>query len=396
MKYAIIIPAGVVDEQLDELHGRTPLQAALLPTLDRLAATGRLGSAFTIPPGFPADSVPALLGILGYDPRTNAAARGPLEALARGLTLEPGDQVFRCNLVTVTNGHLADFTAGYIGALEAERLIDDLNEALEQPQARFVAGRSFRHLFAWTGAGELPDLNTTEPQAILDEPISKHLPRGERSDPLRQLVRWSQKILAEHDINLVRADLGEAPANCAWVYGQGPPPALPAFAERYHVTGAVVAGTDLMRGLGAALGLEVIDVPGATGLPDTDLEAKAHAALDALERYDLVCVHVEAADEAGHLGDAQQKVAILERIDREIVAPLAARLADEPAHRILVMPDHPTPVALRRHTANPSIFLISGTGIASNRGEAFDEINAAVGELQVDRAGELMDYFLRR
>ena len=395
-KYAIVIPSGAVDEPVAALDGRTPLQVALLPAFDRIAARGRVGTATTIPDGFPPSGEIALLSVLGYDPRTQHVARGPLEALARNVPFGPRDQVFRCNLVTVTDRRLRDFTAGYIEPVQAERLIDDLNNALEDRSVRLHYGRSYRNLFVWADPGPLPKLRTTDPQGIFDEPIRRHMPHGAGSEPLERLVRWSQRVLAEHDINQVRRDLGENPANAIWVYGEGPRPVLPAFAERFKLRGTLVAGTDLARGLSRVIGWDVAHVPEATGLLDTNLAAKGAAAVDALDTHDLVCVHVEAADEASHLGDTNRKMRLLEDIDRHIVAPLLERLESESRHRILIMPDHGTSATRCTHMDDPTIFAMSGSGIESNRGEAFDEQNAVVGELHLERACDLMEYFLRR
>lgn len=396
MKYAIIILSGAVDGPVEELGGRTPLEAATLPVLDDLAARGRLGSALTVPPGEVPRSEVALLNVLGYDPAAHPVGRGRLEARAAGIELGPDDAAFRCNLVTVVDGKLRDFTAGYIDTAQAEHLLDALNEALEDDQVHLYPGASFRNLFVWRQAGLLSGLRTEEPQFALDEDLDAHLPRGPDSEPLRRLVRWSQRLLDAHDANAVRRDLGENPANAVWVYGHGAPVELPSYAARFGLRGVLVAGTLLARGLARAIGWDVRRVPGATGLLDSDLVAKGRAAVAAVAAYDLVCVHVEAADEASHMGDAGLKVRTLEAIDRHVVAPLLDRLERESAYRVLVMPDHATSVATRRHTGEPTIFVMAGAGIASNRGAAFDESSAAMGELHVERAWELMDYFLRR
>lgn len=396
MKHAIVIPSGAVGEALDEFGGRTPLQAAELPTLDDLAAAGRTGTARNVPEGMAPTSETAMLSVLGYDPRNHPVARGPLEAIARGLPFGENDQVFRCNLITVTDGRLLDLAAGYIDTVQAGRLLADLNDALEDRSASFHAGRSYRGLFFWRDAGPMPRLRTTDPQGLLDQPLKRHLPAGAGAEPLAQLYHWAQRRLVEHDINIVRQDLGENPANGIWVYGQGPRPELPAFATRFGMRGAMVAGVDRVRGLARVIGWDVLDVPGATGLPDTALAAKGKAAIKALDRYDLVCVHVEAADELSHAGDAPRKLALLEALDQDVIAPLYARLRSESQYRLLVMPDHGTSVVSRRHTADPTIFLIAGTGIDSNRGDAFDEPTAAGGELHLDRGSDLMEYFLRR
>ena len=396
MKYLVVIPSGAVDEPVAELGDRTPLQAAHLPALDELARAGRMGTALTIPDGLSPSSEVSLPSALGYDPRAYRVPRGPVEARARGLRVDAGEQVFRCDLVTVTDGRLVDLSAGYIDTAQAEPLIDSLNDALADREGRFHVGHSFRHLLVWKGAGPLRSVRTTASHLVLNRPISRHLPRGRGSDPLRRLVRWSQDVLRDHDVNQVRRDLGENPANAVWIYGHGPLPALPRFVERFGLTGAIVAGTAFARGLGQLIGWRVVDVPGATGLLDTDLTAKAKAAIDALENHDLVCVHVEAADEAGHLGDAGRKIEVLEGLDRRVIAPLIERMRQERAYRILVLPDRATPVARRTHVAGPTIFVICGTDIESSRGVAFDEVTAAEGEVRVERGWELMEYFVRR
>jgi 2,3-bisphosphoglycerate-independent phosphoglycerate mutase len=396
MKCAIVIPAGAVDEPVEELGGDTPLQAAQLPACDELALSGAVGITRTVPAGLPATSENALASVLGYDPTKFPVPRGPLEALALGVAVGGRDQVFRCNLATISDGRLLDFAAGYIAPNEAQPLIAHLNAVFGPEGVEFVAGRSYRNLLVWRDAGPLPKLRTVSPHDLVDQPVKKHAPRGRGSDPLRKLLKRAQEVLAEHDVNVVRQDLGENPANAIWPWGQGVLPDVPSFLTRQGLRGALVAGSFLARGLGQLIGWEVIVPPGATALPDTDYAAKGRAAVAALERFDLVCVHVEAPDEAGHLGDARAKVRALEAIDREIVTPVLAALKKEPRWRMLVMPDHATPVTARTHTAAPTVFALAGTGIESNRGKALDERNAAMGEMNVERGWELMEYCLRR
>jgi len=395
-KYAVIIPDGAVDEPVEELEGRTPLQAAELPALDELAALGRVGTARTIPEGRPPACETALLSVLGYSPEHYPAARGPLEALGRGLQPGPDDQVFCCNLVTLIDGYMRDATAGYIGTAEARRIIDDLNGGLPDRHMRIHACDSYRNLLIWANEDPLAKVITTAPDQVLDQPAQKYLPQGRGAEPLTRLIRWSQQALAEHDVNVVRRDLGENPATSIWPWGHGPTPNLPPFRERFGLDGAVITGVDLVRGIGQLIGWDVVDVPGATGLPGTDYAAKGQAAVAALDGYELVCVHVQAPDEAGRAGRAEEKCQALEAIDREIVAPLVRRLKQERQWRVLVMADHATPVARRAHTADRTIFAMAGSGIDSSRGDAFDEPNAEIGELHVDRGSDLMEYFLRR
>jgi len=396
MKHVIVIPDGAADESLAELDGRTPLQAASLPVLTELAKRGRLGTARSIPPEMPAHSESALLSLLGYDPRQFAVARGPLEALGRGLPVDAHDAVFRCSLVTVVDGSLRDHTAGLVTSREARALLDELNADASEEALRLHAGAGHRNLCIWRGgAAAAAQVRTTQPTDVLDQPVEAHLPRGHGAEPLLRLMERATK-LAEHDINVVRGDLGENPANAIWLWGNGPRPELPGFAQRYGVRGAVVCGIDLLRGLGRLLGLEVLEADGATGLIETNYPAKAQAAIDALERVDLVVVHVQAPDTASHLGRTADKVRALERIDAEIVAPLARRLQQEEAWRLLVMPAHATPICTRRHNPGGTIFLIAGHDIESHRGERFDEASAADGELHLEQACDLMEYFLRR
>lgn len=395
MKFAIVIPEGAPDRPLEELGGRTPLSAARLPVLDELARRGRLGRARTVPEGMYPTGEVGLLSALGYDPRQWALARGPLEAFARGVRLGRRDQAFRCNLVTVTDGELRDACAGYISTAEALRIVADLRQVLPDPRLELHEGPSFRQLLIWREIGPLSGLQTVPPHVCLGRPVRRSLPRGRESTPLLTFIRRAAELLGEHDVNVVRHDLGENPANAIWPWGHGRLGSVPSFESRFGLRAAIVAGTDMARGLGRLIRWEVRDVPGANGLLDTDLSAKGSAAVSALDSVDLVCVHVEAADEAGHLGNPQEKVRILEQIDSQIVAPLVARLCHEPAWRILVIPGHATPVPERTHTDDAVPFVMAGSDIESNRGEAFDERSAAEGELHLERAHELMEYFLR-
>ncbi|MFH1746450.1 MAG: 2,3-bisphosphoglycerate-independent phosphoglycerate mutase [Planctomycetota bacterium] len=396
MKYAVVIPAGAVDEPVPELDGRTPLQAAEIPALDRMAATGQLGTAVTIPPGYQPRGEIGVLSVFGYDPKRYPLARGPLEAYARGMEHGPADRVFRCSLVTLAEGRMQDIHAGGISTTQASQLLEHLNAELADPKACFYAGQSYRNLFVWRDAGPLAKLQTTDPQGLIEQPIRRHLPRGADAEPLRRLIRWSQRMLEDHEINQVRRDLNENPANAVWVYGQGHLPDIPRFAGRFGVRGALVAGVDMVRGLARRIGWRIIDTPGATGLPDTDYAAKGRAAIAALDEYDLICVHIEAPDEAGHAGDAFQKVASLEAIDSLIVEPLHQRLLQESEYRILVIPSHATPVKMRAHSANPSIFVMAGSDIGSGPrgGTGFDESEAINGKMHVEPAAGLMEHFI--
>ncbi len=392
MKYALIIPDGAADAPLDELDGRTPLEAADIPNFDWIAAHGKIGTVRTIPDSMPAGSDVAILSVLGYDPREFYTGRAPLEAAARGLEVRGDEWIFRCNFVTIVEGVMEDYSAGHISTREAQALIDELNRSLATDEVKFYCGVSYRHLMTFPGPC---DVRTMPPHDILSKPVGSYLPTGAGSDRLRVLMERSQILLAEHEINAIRRDLGDNPATSIWLWGQGTTPTLPAFAERFGVTGKVITAVDLVAGIGALIGWERIEVEGATGFADTNYAGKGSAAAAALDEADLVCVHVEAPDEAGHHADAAGKIAAVENIDRHIVAPVLQRLrAEGDEWRILVLPDHPTPCTVRTHTADIVPFAIAGSRINTVVPGEFTEAAAAKSDLHVQRGCDLMEYFL--
>lgn len=299
MKYAIVLPDGAADEPIEQLDGRTPLEAAHTPNIDWIAMHGRQGCVVTVPDGFSPGSDVATMTLLGYDPKTDHHGRAPLEAAARDIHALPGQLIFRCNLVTVTDGLMEDFTAGHISQREADELIAGLNEDIDDRRCRFHAGVSYRHLMVASDVADV-DPHCRPPHDFPDQPIEDNLPRGPGAEWVKSVTERARAILADHDINLVRRDLGENPATDIWLWGQGRPKRLEPFADRFGVSGAVIAGVDLIRGLARILGLTLIDVPGATGYLDTDYAAKGAAGVRALATFDLVIVHIEAPDEAGH------------------------------------------------------------------------------------------------
>jgi len=393
VKYCIIVPDGMADEPVEALSGRTPMEAAATPAMDRVAAEGRLGLARLVPRGMPPGSDVANLALLGYDPRACYSGRAPLEAAAMGLPLGPGQIAFRANLVTVVDGVMRDYSAGAISTTEAHVLVEVLNEALETDEVRFYPGISYRHVMIYSGAEPL-DLKTTPPHDILDQPVAGHLPTGQGREFVRRLMSASREVLAEHDINRVRVDLGENPATQVWLWGEGPAPQMPAFAERFGISGAAITAVDLIRGIATLIGWDVIEVPGATGFYDTDYAAKGLYAVSAFQKSDLVYVHIEAPDEAGHHGDVGAKVRAIECIDRDIVGPVAKALRQHKAYRLLVLPDHPTPIARRTHTADPVPFAMCGRDVPGGRGRPFTEASAAATGFTVDPGCELMGLFL--
>lgn len=394
MKYALILPDGAADEPVSELDGRTPLAAAYTPNMDAIAAAGRVGTARTIPRGFTPGSDVATLSVVGYDNMKYYSGRAPLEAVAQNIALERDELVFRCNLVTVIDDVMEDFSAGHISSAEAHQLIDELNTALSDDKVRFHAGVSYRHLMTLKDAGWMK-IKATPPHDIPGESIGGYLPTGKGSAQIRALMERSRQIMENHEINQVRRDLGENPATSIWLWGHGTMMRLPSFEQRFGVRGAAITAVDLIRGIAISVGWRLIEVDGATGYLDTNYQGKGAAAVAALDDVDLVAVHVEAPDEAGHNGSAVEKVKAIEQIDEHIVGPLMDKLNGFDQWRVLVVPDHPTPVARKTHTATPPPFCMAGTGVIADRSTAFDEAQADASDLHIDPGHELMEYFLK-
>jgi 2,3-bisphosphoglycerate-independent phosphoglycerate mutase len=401
MKYAIVIPDGCADEPQDSLGGRTPLQAAHTPNMDRIARTGFVGRSNNVPASLTPASDVATLSLFGYDPLQVYTGRAPLETAAMGIPLGPDDWAIRCNLVTVDNEEMRDFTAGHIGNEEGKALIAAVQQALGGPvpggRLEFHPGVSYRNILVYRGQGAAPfggETKTQPPHDIPDRPIADYLPKGPGGDLLRELMRRSREIFREHPVNQARRAAGKRPATQIWLWGQGRAPSLRPFREVYGKQGAILSAVDLVRGVGVLLGWTRIDVPGATGYLDTDYAAKGRYGVAALKDHDLVCVHVEAPDEASHEGKADEKVKALEQIDRHIVGPLLEALPTYGDWRILVSPDHRTPLRTRAHAHGAVPFTIAGTGIAAKGQASYDEAVAAASNVAYDKGHELMRHFL--
>jgi 2,3-bisphosphoglycerate-independent phosphoglycerate mutase len=408
MKYAIVIPDGCADEPQASLGGKTPLQAAHKPNTDRIARLGVVGRSNNVPPSLTPASDVATLSLFGYDPLEVYTGRAPLEAAARGIRLGPDDWAIRCNLVTVENEVMRDFTAGHIDNASGKELIETIQDALggsvrrdwadkQDARLEFHAGVSYRNLLIYRSSGPAPFSNETitqPPHDIPDQPIVNHLPRGPGSALLCHLMEESRGVFRTHPVNPRRRARGEREATQIWLWGQGKAPSLRPFREVYGISGAIISAVDLVRGVGILLGWKRIDVCGATGYLDTDYAAKGRAGVEALKESDLVCVHVEAPDEASHEGKADAKVRALEEIDRHIVGPLHEALQTYGEWRILVSPDHRTPLHTRAHAHGSVPFVWAGTGIASYGQATYDEAVAASSELAFERGHELMKHFL--
>ncbi len=401
MKYAIVIPDGAADEPQASLGGKTPLEAAQTPEMDAVAREGVLGRSRNVPDRFLPGSDVATLSLFGYDPEADFTGRAPLEAAAMGIALGPDDWAVRCNLIHMDGGRLTDFTAGHITSEEGAELIRALDREVglpRRPEVEFHPGVSYRNLFVYRGRpGASPfgdDTKTDPPHDHPDQPAADHLPRGSGSDLLRALMELGSKVVADHPVNRARAAKGKRPANAIWLWGQGRAPDLTPFRERHGLRGAIISAVDLVRGVGQLAGWDRIDVPGATGYLDTDYAAKGRAGVAALDRYDIVCVHVEASDEASHEGRADAKVEALERIDRDIVGPLRAALKRHGEGRILVSPDHATLLRTRAHDRAPVPWAMAGTGLPAS-GFPYNEPAAAAADGPFHEKGfRLMKQFL--
>jgi 2,3-bisphosphoglycerate-independent phosphoglycerate mutase len=395
MKYALIVPDGAADRPTDALGGRTPLEVARIPNMDRIAAEGRLGTVRTIPKGLAPGSDVAILSLLGYNPRTCYTGRAGLEAVAMGIALEEDDWVFRTNFVTVAEGEMVDYSAGHISTQEAALLIRALQERLGSDTVRFYAGVGYRHLVVVKG--ERFKVQTAPPHDIMGSPVKKYLPRGRGAKRLVEMMETSRAVLEDHPVNKVRRDLGESPATQIWLWGEGRKPALEGFRARWGLGGAAITAVDLVRGIAMLIGWDLPKVEGATGYYDTNYAGKGQVAIEALRDHDIVLVHVEATDEAGHNGDAAQKVRALEQIDAHIVGPVLEALGRGGADwRILVSPDHETPLELRTHDVRPVPFAMMGAGLEPSRGSAMTEREADRAGFHVAVGHELMEYFLKR
>jgi 2,3-bisphosphoglycerate-independent phosphoglycerate mutase len=398
MKLAIIIPDGSADEPQESLGGKTPLQAAQLPAMDAVAAAGVVGRSNNVPKSLPAGSDVAILSLLGYDPMTNFTGRAPLEAAAQSIELGPDDWAVRCNLVTIEDQVMKSFTAGHISSEEGASLLKTAQEKLGLRHIQFYPGVSYRNLLLVRGTGgPAPfsrDTLTTPPHDLTDKSVADDYPRGPGSDLLNRLMSQSVREFAEHPVNVARRRQGKPPATNVWLWGLGSAPKLTPFFQLHGKRGAMITAVDLLRGMAALIGWQKIEVPGATGYIDTDYAAKGRYAVKALEDFDLVCVHVEATDEASHEGNCAAKIKALEEIDRHIVAPVYEALKRHGEYRIMVSPDHPTPLRTKTHGHGYVPFAIAGKGIVPDAATTYDDPTATASSLVFEEGWRLMGFFV--
>jgi 2,3-bisphosphoglycerate-independent phosphoglycerate mutase len=402
MKYIVLLGDGMADRPLKELGGRTPLQAAVTPNMDKLAREGLRGMVNTIPEGFPPGSDVANMNILGYDPEKYYSGRAPLEAASMGVELTPEDVAFRCNLVTLgfnkehTKAYMEDYSAGHITTEEARELIEVMEMNIKEKDLTFYPGISYRHLLVWKNGQEKAEC--TPPHDILDKEITDYLPIGAGSEFLNDLMRKSVAMLQRHGINRKRMDKGKNPANSIWLWGQGRKPAFEPFLDKFGLTGSMVSAVDLTKGLAICAGLDVLDVPNVTGYLDTNYIGKAEYALRSLKEKDFVYIHVEAPDEAGHMGNVKDKVRAIEDFDELVVGTVLSGIKDFEQCRILLLPDHATPLELRTHTDDPVPFVLFDKSSVKDNGEiaCYDEsIRDGLEIFKVSSGHKLMDYFIR-
>ena len=401
MKYVVIVGDGMADLPLAELGGKTPLQKARTPNMDKLAREGRIGRVRTVPEDMPPGSDVANLSILGYDPGEYYSGRAPLEAASIGIELEADDVAYRCNLVTLkynrekSRAIMEDYSSGHITTEEARGLIADVGKELGTQKIRFYPGISYRHLMVWSDGSV--DIECVPPHDILGKDIMDYLPVGDGEQVIRNIMQESVGILERHPINLVRVKDGKNPGNSVWLWGQGRRPKMPTFYEKYAIKGALVSAVDLTKGLGIYAGFEILEVPGITGWIDTNYKGKADATIDALKRVDFVYLHVESPDEAGHSGNYKHKIRAIEDFDEFVVGNVVEGMKAFAEYRILLLPDHPTPICMRTHTADPVPFvLFDSRDSLDNKDIAYDEAITERNDILVFEEGyKLMDYFIK-
>ena len=400
MKYVVVLGDGMADRPIAELDGKTPLEYAETPTMDALAAVSEIGMVHTIPDGMKPGSDTANLSVLGYNPRTYYSGRSPLEALSIGVNMRDTDIALRCNLVTLSEDEenyeertIIDHSSGEISTADAAVLLDAVREALETEIYKFYVGTSYRHLLIWDG-GRVVEL--TQPHDILGKRIGAYLPEDEI---LREMMRKSYDILVNHPINMERKKQGLNPANSCWFWGAGTRPALSSFEEKNQKKGAMISAVDLLKGIAVGSSMKVIEVEGANGGLDTNYEGKAQAAVDVLTKddYDFVYIHVEAPDEMGHQGSVSRKVKSIEYLDERVIKKVKEGLeAAGEDFRMLILPDHPTPICIRTHSSDSVPYLLYDSTDTQEHSWKYNEREAERSGNYVAEGHEIIDYLFRR
>jgi 2,3-bisphosphoglycerate-independent phosphoglycerate mutase len=393
-KYVIVVPDGAADSPLQIFGGKTVLEAAVKPNIDSLSKNGVLGLCNTVPSSLQPGSDVAMMAVLGYDPVKYYSGRAPIEAVAQGINVTSEDWIFRTNLVTISDDKMADHSAGHISSEEGKIFIDELNKAFGSDQVKFYPGVGYRHLMVINGY-DFSGIVTSPPHDMIGKNISGILPKGDNAAFLINMINKSKKLFADNPVNKKRRSLGENEASSVWFWGQGRKINMEPFEKKYGLKGTAITAVDLVKGLAKLIGFDFIKVKGATGYFDTDYKAKGLAAIDAIDKYDIVLVHIEAPDEAGHAGEALIKKKAIEDIDEFIVGPVRKKLEEYGNWRMLVMPDHPTSVITRGHSGEPIPFTYFGSDINKGSDLTYGESNAAKTGLLINNGYELMERFLK-
>ncbi len=396
MKYIVVLPDGVADVPVASLGRKTPLEVAKHPNLDWIAREGVTGWNHTIPDGFTPGSDVGCMSVFGYDPRTHHTGRAPLEAAAMGIVLTPTQVAFRCNTLTVEQGTMVDHSADHISTQESHQLIEAVSRTLGGNGARFYPGVSYRHITVMEGV-EFGKAACIPPHDILGQPIASHLPTGPGAAVLNRLMQESVSVFKDHPVNAKRVQAGKRPATMIWFWGQGTVTQLPPFQQVYGKKAACISAVDIVRGIARLAGFEILQVPGITGYFDTNYKGKADYALKALDAgVDVVLIHIESIDEAGHMGDVQKKIQAIEDVDRLVVGTLLEGLKKrgEP-YAVLVTPDHPTSVEKRTHISDPVPFALYATGLQKDAVTAYTETAVKASTTRFEQGFELMSYFLQ-
>jgi len=389
MKYCVLIIDGASGLPLPERGDKTCLELAHTPNLDAMAEEAVLGLVRTVPPGMEPSSACACISVLGYDPKLYYRGRAAIEARSMGITIDEGEAIFRCNLVAIRDGRMWDYSSGHISTNEAQQLIGALNESLGSGKVHFYSGVSYRHLCKLRGGGDTILATCTPPHDIHDKPIDEFLPKGPGSELLRDLMERSRAVLWEHPVNVERRSRGDIPATMLWLFwGSGKVPDMPAFKQIYRLNAAITSAVDVVRGLARMMGMGVLDIPGVKDGLDNNFTAQAVGTLTALKEYDLVVIHIEATDEAAHAGSIDDKVEAIQRVDREVVSQLCSWQPDN--LRMLIMPDHPTPIKTQTHSGEPVPFMLWGPGFATNGAKRFTEAEAKSTGVFIDEGYNIM------
>jgi 2,3-bisphosphoglycerate-independent phosphoglycerate mutase len=395
MKYCVLIVDGAAGWPLPGRGGKTCLELAETPNLDALAREGIVGLTATVPPGMEPSSACACMSLLGYDPKVYYKGRAAIEAVSMDIPIAEDEVVFRCNLVNIEDGRMQSYCAGHISTGEARQLIEALNEEPGGDDVSFYTGLSYRHLLKLKGHEDTVEAVCTPPHDIPNKPVAEYLPRGKGSQFLKQLMQASGAVLEKHPVNTKRQARGDMLANMIWLFwGSRRIPDMPSFKQVYGLSAALTSGVDLLQGLGMMMGIDILEIAGVTDGLDNDFQGQAIGALKSLEDHDLVVIHIEAPDEAGHAGSVDDKIEAIQRIDRDVVSRLRAF---EPGNlRLLVMPDHPTPIEIKTHVAEPVPFMLWGAGFAANGAERFTETEAKGTGLFVQNGYNIMSRLVGR